>query len=570
MNPLESNLLDPSFGGPPYPNQAMELLSPTPTSPQPGVSAPWPAINIPDTPLVSEETCPFEPSFSTVEGVVYVSIKPSGYLVNRGELGHHEGRLGLFGGEPINNPDPDDNDWEPPKKQLTNGNWVLWLVDDGNKNGNVVLSVELDTADDPEGGEFVDIWKLATFTVALSEVTTPVFYACNGLEHSRSDPADFYPHLWYNAEEELWKVSFTQGYVHSVNDGFVEPFTILGSDFEAAGEQLVEDGDEWFAHVSTDSNGLVGIGGANFEKFLAADDDPETIEFIEESFDDSPFRDGEYYYKVVSFELVGDVMTPTVHRSGSIDWHIRAFNNVGEETTIIKSYNSGIYAARSLVGDDLTNKEDPETGDTRNDLLMTVELKQVDDGNGGLEDDPDVIHVKGTCDTRTAATLENAGGDAAIVKAATDEWMYELRGISGTADPEPPESSGKLNYPLWIEAKVDGVDPNDDSILLSGSVSLDLSGGIGGNTSVMTDENVTNSIKIATHDDGTGLEVEINETITELEDTSTITNSRISLHKENGAIDEVILPAIPVGYTELPFYVCDNGIPVLKTFLVKL
>jgi hypothetical protein len=548
MNPFESNLLDPSFGGPPYPNQSFEVLSPTPTSPQPGVSAPWPVINIPDTPRVSEDKCPFGPVFSTSDGVVHVSIEPSGYLVDRGELGHHEGRLGLFGGLPINNPDPDDNDWEAPKKQLTNGNWVLWLVDDGNKNGTVVLSVELDTADDPEGGEFVDIWKLATFTVALSEVTTPIFYACNGLEHSRSTPTDFYPHLRFDTDLEKWSVSFTQGYLHHVNDSTVSPFLIAGSEFEAAGEFDVEDGDEWFAHVSTDSDGLVGVAGVNFEKNPV---DSDTVEFIEDLSAYSVLTTGEYYYKVVSFALVGDVMTPTVFHKGGLDWHIRSMSNIGTGLELINNYSLGSYEFRSIVGDTEPFVPPEDSSEEPKDVWVSVEL----DKNEEEEIQPGTIKVIAKVNVPVATKSSVA--------------ITGLPPAAGDLHPIAVHNNGALpaGVSTTISETITKVYQTSSSVFTytdeaGVETPITMPSGGTGNTSTMTPP-ITGH-EIATHGDGTGATVDINETITTI-----VASAGQFVYTDEAGFPQTVTIA-DLGYDELPFYVCENGLPVSKTFLVKL
>ena len=164
--------------------------------------------------------CAFEPYNFKKEDKFYAGVVESKYVSNRGKDVSHTEMVPVIGDEPIINPDAEDDEWEAPKVELSDGEWAMWRRVSSKACKIIIQKTD---EDDPKWDGFIDVWKLATFTVVsedeVQSVEDLILSTCSSLEHSRSFPQGFEPHLWSElvGDEVAWKAFFTPAFFPNLN-----------------------------------------------------------------------------------------------------------------------------------------------------------------------------------------------------------------------------------------------------------------------------------------------------------------------------------------------------------------
>ena len=300
-----------------------------------------------DTAGTPTSYCPFEPYFFTESDTLYVSVAPSHLGSNMHTLGRQEWTVPKLGTDPIINPDPDDDTWNPPKQALTEGDWEMWIIEGiaAPEGKPVEVIIQTSATADPEGHQpWKNVWKVATWTVTDSSGTLSVdeleLGTCNALEHSVSHPNEFEPVVWHNGTNFMAR--FTPAHLVFTKNGSTMNVTVDGGSMDDSTGVIVADGDVWYLKVDTSNTG--DPSAADLQKASS----PTTTQFAEPL--DASGTDGEYWIKICTFQLDGDHLVPEMHWRGPVLWNPRPWSNVGDGARVISEFSDDVYKARTIKG----------------------------------------------------------------------------------------------------------------------------------------------------------------------------------------------------------------------------
>jgi len=235
-------------------------------------------------------------------------------------MGRHEWKVAEFEGEPIINPDDSDLSWTRPKKAITSGDWEMWLVVGvSNPEGATATIIVQETS---EAAPTVSLpwknaYKLATWTIETDLTPSDVkLLAGRGMEQNLTAQQPFEPVIWHDGDD--FRARFTPALVYQHDNTTPIDVTINGGAMDANTGEVVTVADEWWVKVTTDGDGKAV--SADLAKQVA----PANVIL------DGVVTAGEYYYKVCTFAMDGDLFIPTQYWVGDILWQYNLAAN-GED-----------------------------------------------------------------------------------------------------------------------------------------------------------------------------------------------------------------------------------------------